>query len=98
VKELDTSAMPDGSPTEREEFEKYREILSREDLTLEDVKEFCASQIAIIEVKWKDYNLENSKKAELIPYYTVYKAILSAIDGPKVAREAAERQLIELTK
>jgi len=70
--------------------------ISKEELTLEDVKQFCATQTDIIEGKWKDYGLENVKKAELIPYHTVYKTLLEAIDSPKSAREQLEKHLNQL--
>lgn len=83
---------------EKVDFDSWNKVLSKEELTLEDVKKFCATQCEIIENKWKDYGVLNSEKAELIPYHTVYKTLLGVIDSPKVAREALERQLIELTK
>ena len=86
------------SEEEKVNFQQWQEILSKDELTLSDVKQFCATQTQIIESKWSDYNTEQTKKAELIPYYTVYKAILAAIDSPKAARAAVEQQLIQLTK
>ena len=83
---------------ERTTFDNWNKILSKDELTLEDVKIFCQSQIDVIENKWKDLNLENSKKAEMIPYHTVYKTILQAISSTKVVREQLEKQLLELTK
>ena len=96
--DLDNTRLPDGSPSERENFEEWNRILSVEDLTTEDLGKFCQSQLDIIERKWGDFKITNEKKAELIPHHTVYKAILAAIDGPKVAREAIEKHLIELIK
>lgn len=83
---------------EKANFDQWQAILSKDELTLSDVKQFCASQVQIIESKWTDYNLEQGKKAELIPYFTVYKAILAAIDSPKAARAALEQQLTQLTQ
>lgn len=86
------------NPEERATFDEYQSVLSKEELTLEDVKQFCASQVEIIEAKWTDYALESERKSELLPYYTVYKSILNAITAPKLMREAVEQQLIQLTK
>lgn len=83
---------------EKATFDNWNKILSKDELTLEDVKVFCQSQIDIIENKWKDLNLENSKKAEMIPYHTVYKTIFQAINSPKNNREMLEQQLNELLK
>jgi mRNA-degrading endonuclease HigB of HigAB toxin-antitoxin module len=85
-------------PEEKKTFENWNAILSKEELTIEEVKDFCKAQVDIIENKWRDYGLEQSKKAELIPYYTVYKTLLLAIESPKSAREALEKQLTEYLK
>lgn len=83
---------------EKRDFDNWREVLSKETLTIGDIKEFCETQCEIIKQKWSDYNVEQQKKSELIPYFTVYNTLLSAIDSPKIAREALEKQLIEMTK
>ncbi len=81
------------SPEEKVTYEAYRKILSKDELSLEDFKVFCQSQISVIEGKWKDLNLENTKKAELIPYHTVYKVLEQVISAPKVEREHLEAHL-----
>lgn len=96
--ELDDTPNSDGSPTEKQTFEKWRSVLSKETLSIEDVKLFLQGQIGIIENKWKDLGLGNDKKAELIPYHTVYKTLLGAIDAPKAEREQLEAQLNQLLK
>lgn len=95
---LDDTPMPDGSPTEKQTFQNYNAILGKEALTLDDIKQFCATQIDVIESKWKDLNLSTEKKAEMIPYHSVYKSLLAAVDSPRSARENLEKYLIELTK
>lgn len=84
------------SPEEKATFENWRRILSKEELSTADIKEFCQAQIDMIENKWRDLEKDNSKKAELIPYHTVYKLLLMAIDSPKSAREQLEQQLNQL--
>lgn len=81
---------------EKQTFDTWQAVLSKEQLTTEDIKQFCQSQVSVIEGKWKDLSLENAKKAELIPYHSVYKSLLTAIDAPKAAREAIEQQLLQL--
>lgn len=96
--ELDNTPMPDGSPTERQTFEEYRAVLSKKELTLEDFKNYCLGQVGVIEAKWADYDTPNSRKAELIPYHTVYRTLVSIIESPLSARASIEKQLEELTK
>ena len=81
---------------ERETFENYEKILSKPDLTLEDVKHFIESQIGIIETKWKDYG--NQNKADLIPYHTIYCTLRDLIKSPQVEREQLEQYLKNLHK
>ena len=95
---LDDTPLPDGSPSEKKMFENYQAVLSKEELTTKDIKEFCQSQVQVIEGKWRDLNLRQEAKAEWIPYHTVYKNLLSAIDSPRDARENLEKYLISLTK
>lgn len=86
----------DLSSEEKATYENYEKVLSKEELTLEDVKEFCRVQVGKIEEKWRDLNIESFKKEDLIPYHTVWKSILLAIESPKVVRESLEKQLTEL--
>ena len=81
---------------EQETFEKWQAVLSKEELTTSDIKTFCQVQINMIEAKWSDLNVDKDKKAEWIPYHTVYKLLLTAIDSPRMAREAVEKNLIQL--
>ena len=81
---------------EKDTFENWQATLSKEELTIEDVKKFCQSQVDVIEGKWQDLNIEQTKKAELIPYHTVYNLLLKVIDSPKEAKEALEKHLNQL--
>ena len=94
--ELDNEPNSDGSPTERETFEKWRKILSKESLTIEDIKLFLQGQIGIIEMRWQDMTTPNDKKAELIPYHTVYKTLEKVLNSPQAEREQLEAQLNQL--
>ena len=81
---------------EKKDLEQWQKTLSKEELTIDDVKEFCQSQLNIIEGKWSDYNLDNKMKHNLIPYHTVYKMLLNVIESPKAAREALEKNLQQM--
>lgn len=86
------------SKDERVTFENYSKILSKEELTMDDLRKFLSSQVGVIEGKWRDLTLEQVKKAEMIPYHVVYRTLLEAIDSPKLARESLEMQLEQLLK
>lgn len=84
------------SPEERKTFDDWQRILSKEELGVDDIKNFLRNQISVIEKKWSDLDKDQSKKAELIPYFMCYKTLLGAISSPMVAREALEQQLNQM--
>lgn len=88
-------SVKDLNPEEKATFERYQSILAKKDLSLDDLRQFIKARIDHIEMKWKDMNIEQSKKAELVPYYTVYKTLLQAIEAPIAEREALEQILIQ---
>jgi hypothetical protein len=81
-------------PEERVTFDMYQKVLSKKEMTLGDLKEFVGARIAHIEMRWADMTLDSARKAELIPYHTVYKMIFQAIGAPQLERDALERALI----
>lgn len=92
------SDIKDLSDEEREEFDRSSLLLSKKELSLNDVKAFCQTQVTVIKGKWQDYNITQAEKAELIPYFTVYSSLLSAIDSPMDVREMEEKRLLTLIK
>jgi hypothetical protein len=83
-------------PEEKQTFENWQLVLNKSELTTADIVTFCRSQVSVIESKWKDLDVPQAKKAELIPYHTVYKMMLAAIESPLSARNALEMQLNQL--
>ena len=81
---------------EKKQFDDWKLVLTKEELSTQDIKDFCQSQVDVIEGKWQDLNLEQIKKAELIPYHTVYNLLLKVIDSPKEARDGLEKNLRQL--
>lgn len=81
---------------ERPVFDKWEAMLNKDELTVEDIKKFCQAQIELVETKWADLNGDEYKKADLIPYHTVYKLLLKAIDSPRSERVALENMLNQL--
>lgn len=81
---------------EKAQFDAWQATLTKDELTTEDIKAFIQSQLSVIETKWADYNLDKEKKEQLLPYFTVYKVLLAAINSPRSAREALEKNLTQL--
>lgn len=84
------------SPDERKTFDHWETVLGKRELSIDDLKQFCAARIDHIETKWKDLSVDNAKKAELIPYHTVYKTLLAAINAPESERIALEKVLLQM--
>jgi len=83
---------------EKQQFEQWRVILAKEELSTEDIKEFCKTQCEIIENKWKSFDILTERKSELIAPYTIYKTLVQAIESPKKGREQLEQYLNDLIK
>ena len=81
---------------EKKQFDDWKLVLTKDELSTQDIKNFCQQQVDVINGKWQDLNTEQSKKAELIPYFTVYSLLLKVLDSPKEAREALEKNLRQL--
>lgn len=83
----------DLQPDERAQFDKWRLVLSGESVTIDSVKEFCASQIKVIENKCDGVTpLTTLQQASL----HVYSNILKAIEAPEAERESLERHLTQI--
>ncbi len=80
---------------ERNTFDKYEQVLNKKELTMSDLRQFIQGRIDHIETKWKDLSLDAQKKAEMIPYHTVYKTLAQAIDAPMSERAALEQVLMQ---
>lgn len=81
---------------EKKTFEGFQKVLSKEEMTMDDLQNFLESQISLIESKWRDF--DSKGKESLIPYHTTYKAILQAIKAPQSEREQIEKYLTDLIK
>ena len=81
---------------ERKTYEGWQAVLSKEELTTQDIKNFCQQQVELIETRWADYGIDQTKKAELIPYHTIYTTLLKVVDSPRIQREILEKNLSQL--
>lgn len=84
------------SRDERKDFDNWQAIISKPELTTKDIQNFCLTQVSLIENKWKSYDTDTEKKAQLIPYHTVYRTLLQIIDSPQQERSNLEATLNQL--
>lgn len=85
-------------PEERAQFDIWRKILSKDELTMSDFREFCEQQLTLIGLQFEDSALEQRKQDKLVAQFAVYTAIKRAIDAPKLEKEQIEKYLRTLIK
>lgn len=84
------------SSEEKVQYEEWKTVLSKENLTISDVKDFCLDQLSLIEVQFKDLDRDFSKTDRLVLLHSVYTAIMTLLDSPKIERENLEKYLTGL--
>lgn len=78
---------------ERVEFDNWQRILSRDELTIKDIKEFSERQIGALELIMHDISTPRERLERLVTLHSVYKALIAVIESPQKEREALEKQL-----
>lgn len=71
-------------------YEQYQAILSKKELTIDDLRIFLKQERGKIEAKWRS---DMTSKEALLPYFTVYGVILEALDSPQQQRAQLEEFL-----
>lgn len=84
------------STEERATFEQYQSVLEKE-ITVATLKEFCISQIKLIEGKFAD-NPKTDDDQYLKACLHVYLNIIKAIEAPEQERKSLEQHLTALIK
>lgn len=84
----------DLSIEEKVTFDQYKKILVGETVTVNSLKEFCKSQIRIIETKIAD-GINRPTDIQLSSLH-VYLNLLKAIEAPEAERESLENYLNQL--
>lgn len=86
----------DLSIEEKAVFDKYKLILTGETVTIESLKEFCATQLKIIESKFATGDNSDKKDAYYKAAMHIYINLLQAINAPEIERAGLERYLNSL--
>ena|SRR3990167_1786557 len=84
------------SPDDQVEFHGWQKVFTQEDVSLEQVKKFCRSQLDAIEGHWSNLDNSNQKNERLIIQHTVYKTLLNLISAPSESKANLERYLQEM--
>lgn len=81
---------------EKADFDRWNEVLNVEDITVENIEAFIRSEKSKVEDKLANPEIPREQRLELLPYLSIYKALLGLIASPKVEREQAEKSLEQL--
>lgn len=84
----------DLSIEEKVVFDRYSVVLTGEAVTIETLKEFCKSQIKLIEAVFA--GAEQKNDVYLKACLHVYLNLLKAIEAPQAERESLEKYLTQL--
>ena len=77
---------------EKRTFQQWESVLNKA-VTVEDIRNFIASQIDQIEREWVNADNSDKKDAVLKARLTNYKMLLAFIAGPERAREYLESEI-----
>lgn len=86
----------DLSQEEQVQIQKWKVVLSGDAVTVDSVKDFCNSQIRLIEAKYASSAGVYEENVFLKACLHVYLNILRVIEAPQAERESLERQLVQI--
>lgn len=81
------------SAEETADFERWNGVLSKKELKVQDIVDFCVQQIADIEAKWQSLDNPTLKNERLIIMHTVYSKILQVTKAGEQERKQLEAYL-----
>lgn len=97
LSDLSNEPMPDGSPSEKQQFEHWQRILStNKDVTVDNLVTFCEYQLKQIDSQLESLDNKPTKIERLVLVRTVYKKLIEAIKAPQTERESLENYLNQL--
>lgn len=86
----------DLSQEEKESLSRFKAVLTGEKVTVDSLKEFCLTQIKIVEQKFASGENTQAKDAYLKAILHVYLNLVKAIEAPEIERATLERHLQSL--
>jgi len=86
------------SNEEKRDFDRWNQILSKGEMSVEKILEFCKNQKQVIENQWTNLDNDAIKNERLVIQHTIYSKLIAAIVSPQSEREALEKHLQDLIK
>ncbi len=84
------------SKEEADTFDRWNSILGQGGITVDKIKEFCKTQVELIETQWDNMDNSIQKNERFILLHSVYRNLLKVIDSPATERESLEKYLTNL--
>ena len=81
------------TPDERVEYDRWQAIVDGNEVTVDKIKEFCESQIKIIESKYAGGDTTDKQDIFLRTSLHIYLNLLQMINSPEVNRINLEKYL-----
>ena len=83
---------------EKVQFEQWQAVLNKEQVTINDIAEFCQGAMNTIEAQFGDINIEDDRIARLALQHSVYKGFKNLINAPTAEKEQLTEYLTGLLK
>lgn len=86
------------TPDERVEYDRWQAIIDGSEITVEKIREFCESQVKIIENKYATGETTDKQDVYLRASLHIYLNLIKLLDSPEVDRNNLEKYLTNLIR
>jgi hypothetical protein len=83
---------------EKVEYDRWQSIVDGSEVTVEKMKEFCQSQIKLIEGRYASGDTTDKQDVFLRASLHIYLNLLDMINSPEISRVNLEKHLTNLLK
>ena len=84
------------SPDERTEYDRWQAVIEGSEITVPKIKEFCESQIRLIESKYSSGEATDKQDVYLRASLHIYLNLVKLINSPEIERNNLEKYLTTL--
>jgi hypothetical protein len=92
------SKLTELTPDEKVEYDRWQSIVDGNEVTIEKMREFCASQIRLIEGRYASGDTTDKQDTFLRASLHIYLNLLDMINSPEITRVNLEKHLTQLLK
>lgn len=86
------------TPDEKTEYERWQAIMDGSEMTVAKIKEFCESQIRIIEGRYASGETTDKQDTFLRASLHIYLNLIALINSPETERVNLEKYLTQLLR